>query len=174
MNRVGELRKIRSDKKQDIKPHIPFSLYDLIDRLSYITRKPIKDIGELLCIKGLDSSFVLDSLSLYFTRDYSSQGTIYIAQSDDSSRRIKIKAKKRRISLRFNPHDHNRLINLSHALGLTVASTTSLLLIYAATDIHIIQNIVQSEGHLGNNRVKEARYVLKKAKKGVWKYEATR
>ncbi len=177
MNRVGELRKIRSDKKCDNKPYIPFELYDLIDRINYITNIPIKDIGVTLCMKGLDSTFVLDSLSPNLVKDFSqtSTGTIYIAQTENRSRRIKIKGIKGRINMRFKQPDHNRLINLAHVLGLTVASATSLLLIHAARDINIITNILNSHTKpLDNNRIKEIRYVYKKVKKGAWQYEAVR
>jgi hypothetical protein len=176
MYRVGESRKIRSDKKRDIKPHIPFSLYDIIDRLSYITRKPIKDICEHLCIEGLSSSFVLDNLSPYFQKDYSpSPGTIFIAQSENQSRRIKIFRKKRRVNIRFKQNDHNRIMNLSYALGLTIASTTSLLLIHAVRDINIINPLIQSHQFpLDSNRINEISYVLKKIKKGEWLYETSR
>ena len=62
-------RKVRSDKKRDVKPTISSNLKHCIYRLSYITSTPVKDVAETLCEKGLRSRKVMDYLSTYFRRD---------------------------------------------------------------------------------------------------------
>lgn len=176
MYRIGELKKIRSDKKLDVKPFVPIDLYDCIERLSYIIRKPIKDVGELLCIYGIKSDFVLDSLSSYFVRDFSPGGanTVYVAQSSSGTRRIKIAGYKKRVSIRFKQSTYNQLYTLSYVAGLTVSSTVSLLLIHAFRDLTLLNNIIEPVGTLDENRINERRYILKKARKGAWQYESIR
>ncbi|MEN2465620.1 hypothetical protein [Ornithinibacillus sp. JPR2-1] len=176
MSRVGEIRKIRSDKKHDVKPFVPFELYDCILRLSYITRMPIKDVCELLVVKGARSLFVLDHVSMYFIRDYSpEEGLIYIAQAKNYSRRLKITDPKERLSLRLKQNDYKRIDTLSYVTGLTIASITSLILTHAFRDVTLLENIItDSKSMLDNNRSKERRYILKKATKGKWMYDLKR
>ncbi|MCJ7992628.1 hypothetical protein MUB15_31250, partial [Priestia sp. OVS21] len=64
-------RKVRCDKKRDVKPTIPIHLKECIYRLSYITNTPVKDVTESICISGLKSPKVMDYLSHYFRRGFS-------------------------------------------------------------------------------------------------------
>ncbi|MCM3176307.1 hypothetical protein [Cytobacillus horneckiae] len=48
-------RKTRSDKKKDIKPTINIKLHECINRLSYITNTPVKDVGVHICMAELES-----------------------------------------------------------------------------------------------------------------------
>ncbi|MEB9310261.1 hypothetical protein P4I99_33175 [Bacillus cereus] len=50
---IEQERKVRKDKKVDIKPTISVDLKECIYRLSYITNKPVKDGG--LCSNGTKS-----------------------------------------------------------------------------------------------------------------------
>jgi hypothetical protein len=64
-----KMRKIRFDKKRDVKPTIFSHLKDCIFRLSYITNTPVKGVDETLCEKGLQLRNVLEYLSQFFRRD---------------------------------------------------------------------------------------------------------
>ncbi|MEK1828812.1 hypothetical protein AAAC51_06585 [Priestia megaterium] len=54
---MGEVkkRKIRSDKKQSIKPTVDLEIYECIARINHITRTPMKDVGEYICQRGMFS-----------------------------------------------------------------------------------------------------------------------
>ncbi|WP_034671385.1 hypothetical protein [Ectobacillus panaciterrae] len=132
------VRKIRSDKKREIKPTITINLYECIDRLSYMTTKPIKDVAEEICILGLQSEATIDLLAPYFRRDYWIQERTLI-RGDVSRIPYTFKDKsseKRRISIRFSQSVHDKLSELAYALDMTVSSATALLLkiaIYEST-----------------------------------------
>ncbi|MCM3068585.1 hypothetical protein M3568_19950 [Priestia flexa] len=79
-------RKIRSDKKRDVKPSLPIDLKECVYRLSYITNTPVKNVIESICISGLASSKVMDYLSNYFRRGFSFGSTVYMGDmSKDTS-----------------------------------------------------------------------------------------
>lgn len=135
---VERVRKVRSDKKREVKPTITMSLYECIDRLSYMTTNPIKDVAEEICVLGLQSEKTIDLLAGYFRRDYWIQERKLI-RGDVSRVPYTFKdgdSQKRRISIRFSQSLHDKLSELAYALDMTVSSTTALLLktaIYEST-----------------------------------------
>ena len=135
---VERVRKVRSDKKREVKPTITMSLYECIDRLSYMTTNPIKDVAEEICVLGLQSEKTIDLLAGYFRRDYWIQERKLI-RGDVSRAPYTFKdgdSHKRRISIRFSQSIHDKLSELAYALDMTVSSTTALLLktaIYEST-----------------------------------------
>ncbi|MFB9759450.1 hypothetical protein [Ectobacillus funiculus] len=135
---VERVRKVRSDKKREVKPTITMSLYECIDRLSYMTTNPIKDVAEEICVLGLQSEKTIDLLAGYFRRDYWIQERKLI-RGDVSRAPYTFKdgdSQKRRISIRFSQSIHDKLSELAYALDMTVSSTTALLLktaIYEST-----------------------------------------
>ncbi len=67
---LGEsLRKRRSDKKRDVKPTIDVNLKDAIYRLSFVTRSPVKEVCEELCLYSLNNRKIRDNISVYMRRD---------------------------------------------------------------------------------------------------------
>ncbi|WP_129731769.1 hypothetical protein [Ectobacillus funiculus] len=135
---LERVRKVRSDKKREVKPTITMSLYECIDRLSYMTTNPIKDVAEEICVLGLQSEKTIDLLAGYFRRDYWIQERKLI-RGDVSRAPYTFKdgdSQKRRISIRFSQSIHDKLSELAYALDMTVSSTTALLLktaIYEST-----------------------------------------
>ncbi|WP_342047227.1 hypothetical protein [Bacillus sp. OTU530] len=127
---LERVRKVRSDKKREVKPTITMSLYECIDRLSYMTTNPIKDVAEEICVLGLQSEKTIDLLAGYFRRDYWIQERKLI-RGDVSRAPYTFKdgdSQKRRISIRFSQSVHDKLSELAYALDMTVSSTTALLL----------------------------------------------
>jgi len=164
MKNEDRSRKVRSDKKRDIKPTIPIQLYECVNRISYVTNTPIKDVGELICRKGLYSAVVIEHLSNYFRRDYwATNHSIYIGNLKQSPYMIPKGIPKQRITMRFSQTNHDRLARLAYSLDLTVSSATGLLLESSIKNTDIvnafISNFVKNE--LDPNRMKQLREVLK-------------
>lgn len=164
MKNEDRSRKVRSDKKRDIKPTIPIQLYECVNRISYVTNTPIKDVGELICRKGLYSAVVIEHLSNYFRRDYwATNHSIYIGNLKQSPYMIPKGIPKQRITMRFSQTNHDRLARLAYSLDLTVSSATGLLLESSIKNTDIvnafISNFVKKE--LDPNRMKQLREVLK-------------
>ncbi|HGE5798668.1 hypothetical protein [Bacillus thuringiensis] len=66
---IEQERKVRKDKKVDIKPTISVDLKECIYRLSYITNKPVKDVALHICDYALHSKEIMEILSESFRRN---------------------------------------------------------------------------------------------------------
>lgn len=157
-------RKTRSDKKRDVKPTISINLKDCIYRLSYITNTPVKDVAEILCVKGLQSRKVMEYLSQYFRRDFQLLNTIYIGDFRRESLQRKYQSgKNERITIRFTQTSYEDIFSLSCALDVTPSKATALLLDASIRNTNLLNAFVKTylHEHLDNNRMKELKQVLK-------------
>ena len=157
-------RKIRSDKKRDVKPTISSNLKDCIYRLSYITNTPVKDVAETLCEKGLQSRNVLDYLSQYFRRDLKYLHTVYMGDWDRESLQKKVQAgKNERITIRFTQASYENIYSLSRALDVTPSKATALLLDASIRNTHLLNAFVKCylHRHIDEARMNELKQVLK-------------
>jgi hypothetical protein len=157
-------RKVRSDKKRDVKPTISSNLKHCIYRLSYITSTPVKDVAETLCEKGLRSRKVMDYLSTYFRRDLKFSNTIYIGDFERESLQRKVQAgKNERITIRFTQLSYEHISSLARALDVTPSKATALLLDASIRNTNLLNAFVKTylHDHLDGNRMKELKEVLK-------------
>ncbi|WP_061810485.1 hypothetical protein [Rossellomorea vietnamensis] len=157
-------RKVRSDKKRDVKPTISSNLKHCIYRLSYITSTPVKDVAETLCEKGLRSRKVMDYLSTYFRRDLKFANTIYIGDFERESLQRKVQTgKNERITIRFTQLSYEHISSLARALDVTPSKATALLLDASIRNTNLLNAFVKTylHDHLDGNRMKELKEVLK-------------
>lgn len=139
-------RKVRCDKKRDVKPTIPLEMYHCISRPSYVTNRPIKDVAEDLCNYRLSSKAVIEKLSLYFRRDYLvSEHIFYLGDLTRQTHRIvKRGGIKKRVTIRFQQTMHDNLADLAYALDLTVSSATMVLLEMSIKQTDIVKTYIES------------------------------
>ncbi|MDM5196485.1 hypothetical protein QUF79_00005 [Fictibacillus enclensis] len=158
-------RKVRCDKKRDVKPTIPLEMYHCISRPSYVTNRPIKDVAEDLCNYRLSSKAVIEKLSLYFRRDYLvSEHIFYLGDLTRQTHRIvKRGGIKKRVTIRFQQTMHDNLADLAYALDLTVSSATMVLLEMSIKQTDIVKTYIESFVHqrLDPERIKQLKEVLK-------------
>src|SRR5699024_3276034 len=157
-------RKVRSDKKREIRPTIPVELYECIARLSYIIDMPIKDVGMLICKKGLYTTTVVECLSNHFRRDYWADNNVMYTGNVECSRYVFPKEiSKRRITMKFYQSDHDKVARLAYSLDLTVSSATTLLLETSIKHTGVIDALVsrQARKKLDSKRMKQLREVVK-------------
>lgn len=132
-------RKVRSDKKKDVKPTVPVELHDCISRISYITNTPMKDVAEFICVQGMFSREVLDVLSPNFRRNFSLGNILYVGDLHRiQERSVKKEGSKKRLTIRFRQEDYDQLAELAHALDVTVSSAVSILLEISIKNHHIV------------------------------------
>lgn len=156
-------RKIRSDKKRDVKPTISTELKNCIYRLSYITNTPVKDVAEIVCEKGLKSGKVIDYLSVFFRRDLKFSNTVYMGDySRESLQRKKQGGRNERITIRFNQETYENINALSAALDVTPSKATAILLDASVRNTNILNALVKIylQGNVDNVRMKELKKVL--------------
>ncbi|MCY9308786.1 MULTISPECIES: hypothetical protein [Bacillus subtilis group] len=161
-------RKVRSDKRRDVKPVVDLELYDCIARISYITNSWMKDVGELFCKNGLYSKKVIDHLSKDFRRDYRFDNTFYIGNPDIVSERARKKSgTTKRLTIRFLQDTYDDLADLAYSLDVTVSTAASILLHASIRDTDIINEYISNfvEDSLDPNRKKQLQLVLEYTQK---------
>ena len=125
----GSARKVRSDKKREVKPTIHIELKDTIYRISYVVDTPVKDIVETICLFGLDSRKVITHLSENFKRNVRFHNTLFMGDLDRPSvQRFKPGTRTERLSTRLKQPDYENLVTLAFALDVTPSRAAALLL----------------------------------------------
>lgn len=161
---MERVRKVRSDKKRDVKPTVPLMLKECVDRLSYITNRPIKDISEEICIHGLYSRKVTELLSEKFRRNYNFKNTVFVGDLNrESVQKEKIKGIKERITIRFQQDIYEKINSLSYALDVTPTKATALLLDATIRNSEFINQFLEKHivEELDVNRQRELKAILK-------------
>lgn len=160
-------RKVRCDKKRDVKPTIPIHLKECIYRLSYITNTPVKDVTESICISGLKSPKVMDYLSHYFRRGFSFENTVYMGDmSRTPIRKMYVNIDKERISTRLKDghgDTYDVIKRLAYALDCTPTLATAFLIEASIKNTEFVNDYVKAhlEEELDKGRLKELKEVLK-------------
>ena len=159
-----EKRKVRSDKKRDVKPTISIELKNCIYRLAYVTNTPVKNVVSIICEKGIKSRKVIEYLSQYFRREYKYMNTIYIGDlARESLQRKSQPGKNERITTRFTQSLYEDIKVLSDALDVTPTKATAILLDASVRNTNLLNSFVKKflHDHIDNNRMKELKLVLK-------------
>lgn len=162
------LRKIRSDKKRDVKPTVHVSLYDTISRISYITNTPMKDVAEAFCINGLYSIKVIETFEKRFRRSYMFANSRFPKffpgdESQIGQRAVKESGERRRVTIRFDQENHDKLAEFAYALDVTVSSATSMILEASIHETDILNQYLKMylDDHLDAQRKAQLKEVLK-------------
>lgn len=161
---MERMRKVRSDKKRDVKPTVPLALKESVDRLCYITNRPIKDIAEEICICGLNSRKVIELLSSNFRRNYTFRNTVMMGDLDRVSlQKERIKGIKERITIRFTQDVYEKINSLSYSLDVTPSRATALLLDGTFRNGEFISQFLEKHivQELDVNRQRELKAILK-------------
>lgn len=161
--RKGSARKVRSDKKREVKPVVKLELKDAIYRLSYITYTPVKDVCEQLCIYVLYDKKIIEHLSQYFKRDVRLTNTLYFGNSSSKTVSKRDRGENQRVSVRFTQDVYDSIAVLSYALDCTPSRTVALLLYIAMKNVQYVNQYMKEylDGHLGEQQMRELRGVLK-------------
>lgn len=160
---TGKRRKVRSDKKVDVKPTLLIELKECLYRLSYITNTPVKNIAAHICEKGLSSTTVLDYLSKSFRRSVHIGSTLYMGDLERPSLQKKMSAGETgKITIKFSQATYDTICVLAFGLGVTPTRATALLInaaIYYSdfADTYVRKHV---EEQLDTSRKKELRKVL--------------
>lgn len=161
--KTGQSRKVRSDKKVEVKPTLLIELKECLYRLSYITNTPVKNIAAHICEKGLSSMTVLDYLSKSFRRSVHIGSTLYMGDLERPSLQKKMSAGETgKITIKFSQKTYDTICVLAFGLGVTPTRATALLInaaIYYSdfADTYVRKHV---EEQLDASRKKELRKVL--------------
>lgn len=155
-------RKVRSDKKRDIKPTVDVHLKDSIYRLSFITTTAVKDVCELLVLNAFENEAIIKNTSNYFQRDVRIGNTLFIGSLKNEKIARTIVGKTERLSFRVKPDLYEKIYALSYALDCSVSRVASLLLYESITDADFIEKYINHYiESLDNSRKKELQQLLR-------------
>lgn len=158
-------RKVRSDKKRDVRPTIPTKYKSLISTLSYITLKPEKDVIEFLVKYALQHVEVIDKLADFFQRDYMYGSTLY--RANEGCPNIKEVTKeeggKQRATTRLSQNDYGQLSQLAFSLDITPSWACYVLLRMALNSHDCIHTLIQEyvENNLEEVKLKKLNDAIK-------------
>ncbi|RUL56443.1 hypothetical protein [Lysinibacillus antri] len=138
MKEEGE-RKIRSDKKVDVKPTLSIELKNSLYTFSYLCNEPVKDVAEKLCLDGAVSKVVIDDICKWFRRSYQYNNVIAVGDADRPKLKINYSSQTSKVTIRFKREDYDLICNLAHALDLTPTSTAALLIRVSLRNIEFMQ-----------------------------------
>lgn len=162
---VGErIRKVRSDKKIEVKPTVGLDIFECVSRISYITNTPLKDVAETIVSSGFYNAKVLQALSEKLHRDFWHQNTLYKGDSSRPiERTLKIVGPKKRLTLRFERAIYDKLNTLAYCLNMTVSSTVALLLQLSLKNSEIVDHYISGfvTKDLDSNRVGQLKEVVR-------------
>lgn len=122
------MRKVRSDKKRDVKPFISIELKNCIYRLSYITNTPVQHVIENLCGRAILSRKVIEHLSVQFRRPVRLNNTIYLGDLERPTLPKREPGITERVSTRFTQVTFENIHTLAYALDVSVSRATAVLL----------------------------------------------
>lgn len=158
-------RKVRSDKKRDVKPVISIQLKKIIYSLSDICDIPVKDIAVILCEEGIHSKEVMGYLKPHFRRDIQLRNTIYFGNLDNPSlQRRKELGFHERITTKFTTADFENIAKLAHALDVTPSRATAVLINASIRDpefIHTLMSKHSKRKRLSEEHQAELKKVMK-------------
>ncbi|ADC52310.1 hypothetical protein BpOF4_21574 (plasmid) [Alkalihalophilus pseudofirmus OF4] len=157
-------RKVRSDKKMEIKPTIHHSLKDAIYALSYITDQPVKDVAEAIVVSGLESKKVIEYLSKDFRRDFLQGRTLYVGDLErDSKQKDQLSGVKGRLSIRFQQHDFESIKQLAFALDVTPSRATAIIIDASIRNSNFIDRYLQRtiRAKLDKRRLVELKKIMR-------------
>ncbi len=122
-------RKKRKDAKYEIKPTIPLSIKINLERISFITGKSMKEIGEQLCEEGIRSNEIIDLLSQFFIRNYWHNSTYIFGNNErESLQNQKLSDKTERISLKLEKNIGEKIKELGFSLDVTPSKAAAILI----------------------------------------------
>lgn len=156
-------RKVRSDKKHDIKPFVNLELKDSIYRLSHITSEPVKDVCEILILNSLyGNRTIVENLSQYFKRNIYLRNSYYNGDLSNEDLYSVSEGEKDRISLRVKREEYENISALAYALDCSISKATAALLYESITDTKFIEEHLEKfVDTLDKSRKKELKQLLK-------------
>lgn len=157
-------RKVRSDKKREIQPTILKELRNCIHQISSITKRPIKEVGERMCIYGTKRNKIITHISLNFKRDIRIDSTLYLGDVNRPSVKKRTSSGQTApISLRVASDTYEVISALSYALDCTISRACAILLEATIRDVDFINQFVESYlyEHINEERMHELKQLLK-------------
>lgn len=159
-------RKVRTDKKREVRPTISIKLKEQIERLGFILDMPIKDLGVTLFDEGIRNKDVIELLSVYLTEEACLEvdGTLYYGHTEYEIPTHFEGESTDRISLRFPQRNYSDVQLLSRLMDVTPSRAVAVMIDSAIRHIDIIELLLQNHNKrmsLGEEVEKELKNLVR-------------
>lgn len=164
----GIERKVRSDKKVDVKPTMSSKLKNEIYSFAHYCEEPVKDVGERLCVEGAVSRIIIEEIHHWFRRDYFLPPAIHKGYLDRPRLKLLFKGETGKVTIKFKQDDFEKICNLSYALDLPPTTTCAILLKRTIHNQDFMVSYVHSHfNHLSKDDQDRVKRYLRK----IWGYQ---
>lgn len=164
----GTDRKVRSDKKVDVKPTMSIKLKNDLYTLAFLCEEPVKDAAERLCEKGATSSLIIEEIHQWFRRDYFLPPAIHKGYLDRPRLKLIMKEQTGRVTIRFPQSTYDTLSELAYALDLPPTTTATILIKCTLNNQEFMEQYLKS--HLNHLEGKQI-YKVKTFLRDLWGYK---
>lgn len=162
--KLTRTRKVRCDKKVNIKPTVLLEIKTAISRLGDITDTPVKDIGEYLCKEALKSKDIINTIAEHLKRDIIIDNTLYRGDRKNVSiNRRTGSGDCDRITIRVTANINEQIEDLAFALGCAKARACAVLIEKAINHYSIVDDFVRGflEDGLDKYKMRELKKLMK-------------
>jgi len=141
----GNGRKVRSDKKVDVKPTMSVTLKNQLYTFCHLSEEPVKDVAERLCQKGAASPLIIEEIQKWFRRDYFLPPTIHRGYLERPRLRLILKGETSKVTIKFPQPTYDVLCTLAYALDLPPTTTATVLIKRTLFNQAFMHQYVQSD-----------------------------
>lgn len=139
----GEGKKVRSDKKIDVRPTVSDLLKSDLYTFSHLCNQPVKDTIEQLCIEALKTKVIIDQLSKWFRRSYKYHQTLVLGHEERPRLKITYNGERSKVTTRLIRKDYDRLCELAYALDVTPTSAAGILIKITLENHEFLSEFIQ-------------------------------
>ncbi|UAW07775.1 hypothetical protein PVJ1_00041 [Psychrobacillus phage PVJ1] len=154
-------RKVRSDKKVDVKPTMSVTLKKQLNDFARICDEPVKDVAEQLCVKGATSEFIIENIRQWFRKDYHRPHTITRGFIERPRLKITYQGETDKVTIKFVQKDYDLLSDLARALDINPTATSSVLIKMTLSNRNFMHEYIQLYlNHLDQQKISEIKRLL--------------
>lgn len=124
----SKVRKIRSDKKRDVKPTVSSYVKDSLYYYAYLVGLPVKDAAFLLIKQGLKSEIILLQFQKNMMNDYHMPYRIIVGNRKGRPVKVNYTGPTGKVTIKFTQEVYEELRKLAFAMGLPPTTTAALML----------------------------------------------
>lgn len=167
MESGGVKRKVRSDKKVDVKPTMSIKLKRQLYKFSELCEMPIKDVGEQLCEKASVSPLILEDIHQWFRRDYFCPPAIHKGYLERPRLKLLFGDETGKVSIKFPQATFDQLCKLAFSLDLSPTTTATILIKRSLHNREFMFDYVRTLKHLSNEEKNDVHAFLRK----IWGFK---
>ncbi|EPD52732.1 hypothetical protein HMPREF1210_01112 [Paenisporosarcina sp. HGH0030] len=158
----GTVRKVRSDKKVDVKPTMSVELKNQLYTFSYLCELPVKDVAERLCEMATTSEYIIEDIRQWFRREYRFKNHITSGYLERPRLKLIFKGETGKVTIKFKQEAFDALSLLAFSLDLPPTTTATVLIKRTLFHREFMEQFIHSElRHLNDQQRNKVKLYLR-------------